>query len=269
MNTSFSEISARYERDSLIQKSAAERLLSLLAVSPREAVLDVGCGTGSLTRRIRALSAGRVGGVDASEAMINEARALSAGLDIGFEVGGAEEIAFEQEFDAVACNSALQWFRDPALALRRCQAALRGGGRMAVQAPATADFCPNFTRAIALVARDARTAEVWRHFKSPWLCLETAGDYRRLFEAAGLTVPFATIEALVTRHSPAEVMTVFESGAAAGYLNEACYGVPLTDAWRAAFRATLKGAFEAQAGVGGEVELLFHRVYLLAARPRA
>src|SRR6266571_4624037 len=76
-DTTFTEISIRYEKDSLIQKSAAERLLGLLDIQEFEAVLDLGCGTGNLTRRIRQLTSGPVTGVDPSPGMIESARSSS------------------------------------------------------------------------------------------------------------------------------------------------------------------------------------------------
>ena len=51
--TDFTEISARYERDSLIQKSAAEKLIGLLGIRRNDNVLDLGGGTGSLTRKLK------------------------------------------------------------------------------------------------------------------------------------------------------------------------------------------------------------------------
>ena len=71
--TDFTDISSRYERDSLIQKSAADKLVCLLDIRRDDDVLDLGCGTGSLTRKIRAVTDGRVVGVDPSAGMIREA----------------------------------------------------------------------------------------------------------------------------------------------------------------------------------------------------
>ena len=51
--TDFTEISSRYERDSLIQKFAAGKLIGLLDIQKNDRVLDLGCGTGSLTRKLK------------------------------------------------------------------------------------------------------------------------------------------------------------------------------------------------------------------------
>lgn len=60
----FSEISTFYDKHSSIQKSAGEMLLELLRITENDDVLDLGCGTGTLTRKIREITRGRVVGVD-------------------------------------------------------------------------------------------------------------------------------------------------------------------------------------------------------------
>ncbi len=263
----FTEISRRYERDSLVQKAAAEILLGLLALGPEEDVLDLGCGTGHLTRRLAALTTGRVVGRDPSPGMIAEARAHHADGRTPFEVGAAEELDAPGRFDAVFCNSAMQWFQEPARALAACRRALRPGGRMAVQAPASSDYCPAFVRAAEAVARDSGTRETFARFRSPWFFLETAEAYADAFRRAGFTVPLARIEVTRTPSAPEQVLTAFESGAAAGYLNPACYGGSLPEGFVEAFRRIALGSFRQQAGADGRVDLAFHRIYLLAAVP--
>ncbi|KAF0214704.1 MAG: type 11 [Geobacteraceae bacterium] len=206
MNADFSVIAARYEHDSLIQKSAAEKLFGLLEISGTEDVLDLGCGTGNLTRKIRGMTGGRVIGVDPSEGMILEAAANLPGNDVSHMLMGAEELAFDGTFDVIFCNSAFQWFQKPERALQNCHNALRKGGRIGIQAPARRLYCPNFLRAIDAVAHDARTRETFAGFRAPWLFLETADDYGALFTGAGFEVRFARIEELETFHTADEVM---------------------------------------------------------------
>ncbi len=262
----FAKIAERYEQDSLIQKSSAEKLIGLLDIQRKEDILDLGCGTGSLSRKLRALTDGRVAGVDPSAGMIREAEANRGGLNISFAVKSAEQLDYHDAFSVVFCNSAIQWFPDLEKALKNCYQALRIGGRMGIQAPAMQKYCPNFLAAIDAVAKDPRTAKVFVGFRPPWLFLDTADEYASMFMQAGFTVPFAKIETVCTLHFFDEVMTIFESGAAAGYLNQEYYSTPVDEAYAKAFREVVKGSFQRQANAQGKVELAFNRIYLMAVK---
>ena len=78
-------------------KAVREKLLELAAPSPGEKMLDVGCGTGTLTIALKAeVGAGEVHGIDASREMIEVAKekAARAGSDIAFQVALIEAIPF-------------------------------------------------------------------------------------------------------------------------------------------------------------------------------
>jgi len=80
--------------------------LDLAGVKPGEMVLDVGCGTGSLTiaAKARVGSSGEVHGIDAAPEMIQVARRKAAqqGVEVDFRVGLIEDIPFpDHEFDLV------------------------------------------------------------------------------------------------------------------------------------------------------------------------
>jgi trans-aconitate 2-methyltransferase len=265
--TTFEEISGRYEQDSVVQKSAAGRLLGLLDIQRHEAVLDLGCGAGNLTRRIRQITDAPLTGVDPTPGMIDIARNAPDVNDIAFVHAAAEEIDFKNAFDVIFCNSAIQWFTSPVLALQAGFAALRPGGRMGMQAPARRDYCPNFLAALTDVSRDPRTAEIFSRCNPSWFFLERADDYRALFEQAGFSVPFAVIEELVADYSPEQVLNVFESGAAAGYLNQDSYQGGFSAGYPTLFREILASAFQRQAGPDGLVKLIFNRVFLIAVKP--
>jgi trans-aconitate methyltransferase len=267
-STDFTGISVRYDQDSLVQKSASEKLISLLDIRSNDDVLDLGCGTGSITRRIRSLTEGKVAGIDPSEGMIREAKEKQAGMDIDFGVNAAEGFVSQEAFSVIFCNSAFQWFRDPERALGNCYAALKRGGRMGIQAPATQTYCPNFIQAIDDVGRDSRTSHAFAGFRSPWLFLETADAYAELFRKSGFDVTFATLENLKSSHTPDKAMAIFESGAAAGYLNRAYYVSSVDERYAATFREIVRASFHRQAGQDGKVELTFNRVYLVARKDR-
>jgi len=262
----FTQIASKYERDSVIQKSAADRLISLLDIGKDDDVLDLGCGTGSLTRKIRGLTDGRVTGVDLSAGMIREAEANRGGMNVSFAVKSAEQLDYNAEFSDIFCNSAIQWFSDHGKALKNCYAVLRPAGRMGIQAPAKKRYCPNFLAAIDAVANDPRTAKTFAGFRPPWLFLDTAEEYAAMFTKAGFIVPFTRIETSSTLHSSDEVMTIFESGAAAGYLNQEYYSTKLDEAYAKVFREVVKESFQRQANAKGKVELVFNRIYLVAVK---
>jgi trans-aconitate methyltransferase len=259
----FDAISSRYARDSSVQRAAADVLLGLAPPGPADDVLDVGCGTGALLARVRALTSGRVVGVDPSAGMIEAAR-RDAPADVALERLAAEDLPYRSEYDLVLSNSALQWFRDVPRALARFRRALRPGGRAAIQAPATRLYCPEFVEAMEEVARDRLTGAAWAAFRSPWFFLESADAYAAHLEAAGLRVSVARLDALVAHETPDEALRVFGSGAAQAYLSPDCYGAPLPEGWADAVRGIVRASFVRRAGPDGRLALRFRRVFLVA-----
>ena len=262
IGSDFSEVARRYEKSSLLQSAASEVLFELLAIQGDEDVLDVGCGSGKLTRRIRALTSGKVVGIDSSGGMIGEAQRGEG--EIPFLREAVEELKYSHLFDVIFCNSAFQWFKDHKKALANMHRALRKEGRVGIQAPATSEYCPNFIRATDAVAADSRTKKTFGSFCSPWLFMEKSEDYATLFEQAGFRTVFTKIEKRLTRHSPDQVYEFFASGAIAGYLNPECYSVPLSDRYTEDFVSIVKRSFEEQADETGFVDLEFNRIYLVA-----
>ena len=263
-HVNFSSISATYEKASVIQKSAGERVFDLVSIGDKDDVLDLGCGTGSLTNKIRSMTGGKVAGVDPEGDMVAKAREKYGDLDIDFRVMPVEKLDYRESFDVIYCNSTFQWFQDPALALKNIRLALRTGGRIGIQAAARKVYCPVFVRAINEVKQDPRTREIFSHFQEPWFFLETAGEYSRLFKEAGFEVRYSEIEQTTTINTVQDVLKVFNSGAAAGYLNQSYYSLPLSRNYAADFREIVENSFLEQADSDGNVKLTFNRVYMLA-----
>lgn len=261
----FDGVAASYDRRAVVQQAAGERLVALLSLRGTEDVLDVGCGTGHMAGLLRERTTGAVVGVDPSPEMIAVARARGI-PGARFEVKAAEELDDVAAFDAVACNSALQWFRDPADALRRMARALRPGGRLALQAPATARYVPAFVDAMAEVAAHDDTAAAFAGWRSPWIFLGTAEEYAELAEEAGFRVRHAAIEPQVVRTDAAGIMTIFESAASAGYFGDAHHPAPLSAAWLARAKELVAAHFARITAGRGDFELVLNRVWILADR---
>ena len=87
-------------------RALRQRAITLARLQPGDAVLDVGCGTGTLAMEVarRVGRAGRVAGVDPSPQQIARARAKAARrhVPIEFQIGVIEQLAFpDQTFDVV------------------------------------------------------------------------------------------------------------------------------------------------------------------------
>jgi ubiquinone/menaquinone biosynthesis C-methylase UbiE len=92
-------------------------VIELANIKPGESVLDVGCGTGSLTLTAESQAGpeGRVHGIDASPEMIAAAqkRASRSGSQVVFELGLIEKLAFpDATFDVVISRLAIHHLPD-------------------------------------------------------------------------------------------------------------------------------------------------------------
>lgn len=92
------------------QQEMRKTFLSDVAFPPNARVLEVGCGTGVLTRLIaRQTGVGMVVGVDPAPTFLNKARELAAALpNVAFREADGRSLPFENEaFDVVVFDSTL------------------------------------------------------------------------------------------------------------------------------------------------------------------
>jgi trans-aconitate 2-methyltransferase len=134
-----------YERFAVERARPFDDLLALVRPRRIDNAVDLGCGTGSLTRRAAELhNVRRMTGLDSSPAMLRAARE-HAGERVEF--GEADIGVWDQprSVDLVLANASLQWVDDHPAVLARWTAALRPGGQLAVQVPANADHASHLT----------------------------------------------------------------------------------------------------------------------------
>ena len=116
-----------------------DEYVSLLGVAPGQRVLDVGCGSGAVTRTLarQVAPSGQATGVDASPAVLKVARELAAAAGVGngveFKQGDCRSLPFaDASFDAVVAATTLSHVPDPARALAEMVRVTRPGGRVGV-----------------------------------------------------------------------------------------------------------------------------------------
>ena len=117
------------------------RIVSLAGVRPGDSVLDVGSSSGYLARKLTAAvgPAGRITGVDPSEAAIARARRRATGA-MTFAVGVAQDLPLpDAAFDVVTCTLAIHHIpaRKREDAFREMYRVAKPGGRLLA-----ADFDP-------------------------------------------------------------------------------------------------------------------------------
>jgi len=127
---------AQYERYKAEREEPFFDLAALVRPRPEMRVVDLGCGTGELTRRLHdQLEARETTGLDSSEAMLARSQAfLTAGLS--FEQQDVRAWTPARRYDLVFSNAALHWVSEHASVFQVLAGALDEGGQLAVQVPA-------------------------------------------------------------------------------------------------------------------------------------
>lgn len=118
-----------YERNGAFVHGLAEGVLEWLDAQPGEYILDLGCGDGQLTQRLKDTGA-HVLGVDASAEMVAAARARG----VEAEQAPAESLPFrDATFDAVFSNAVLHWVRGQDAMMAQVHRVLKPGGRFVAE----------------------------------------------------------------------------------------------------------------------------------------
>ncbi len=185
-----------YDLATPVQQGMAETLVcqaqTRLVGLPVARILELGCGTGRMTRMLRQqFPAAKIAAVDLSPEMVKFARSNTSGVD--FVVADAESFVADQpaHFDLIISNATAQWFEDAGATLTRASMLLAGHGLLAVSTFGERTFCElrqAFEQAYAteqiapvqhvvpmpslrywqriLAYSEVTTAEVVRHFPS-------------------------------------------------------------------------------------------------------
>ena len=179
----------------------AHRFLDWLSVSPGSSWLDVGCGTGSLTKLVLETCRPRsVIGIDASSEFITHAKRAIIDPIVQFQVGNAQGLELEtSSVDVVVSGIMLNFVARPETALREMIRVVKPGGRIGI-------FLWDYAKGMemlryfwdAAVQLDEKAKEHDEGFRFP-LCQE--GQLETLVKEMGLR----QVEAM-----PIEITTEFQ-----------------------------------------------------------
>jgi len=125
---------ASYDRHAAPQRFMARRLLAVLATAAPAPgrILEIGCGTGYLTARLRYAHPGaKLTALDLDAALVAAARRrLGPEADVAWLVADGETLG-RGSFDLIIANAAFQWLTRPGAALRAYFHSLKPGGVLA------------------------------------------------------------------------------------------------------------------------------------------
>ena len=151
-------------------------LLALVEVRPHLKVVDLGCGTGELTRQLAdKLPNSKVTGLDASVQMLEKAASHSS-PNLIFEQGDQSHLT--GEWDLIFSNAALQWSENHAELFPALYNELTLGGQIAVQIPS------NHNHISHQIYRETASEEPFKSILKGFQRLApvlTIDDYARIF----------------------------------------------------------------------------------------
>ena len=172
----------QYDKFQLERERPFHDLLALVRPAPGMRVVDLGCGTGKLTRILHErLQARDTLGIDRSARMLESALAAAPVAGLRFEVQTIDALLGGDSggYDLLFSNAVFQWVDDHETLLGRLASRLAPGGQIAFQVPA------NHTDPSHLVADELTQVEPFRSAFGGWrralTVLEPAAYARSLF----------------------------------------------------------------------------------------
>jgi trans-aconitate methyltransferase len=153
-------------------------LIDDLCLKGHEKVIDLGCGDGSLTKKIVDLvPKGSVLGIDSSASMIKTAKKLET-PNLRFQQLDIYDLDFVSEFDVAFSNAALHWVKNHDRMLENVYRAIRPGGLVRFNFAGDGN-CSNFYEIVREVINTPSYHKYFDTMEWPWFT-PTVGDYEEL-----------------------------------------------------------------------------------------
>ncbi len=143
----FGSAAPYYHSNAEVQQQVAERLIASLEpwrdILPSGPIIELGCGTGFVTRGLAEMYPQRdIEVTDLSEGMVEYCRAqLGDHENLSFRVQDAEDIAVDEPHYAMTISGfSAQWFRNPARTLGQWLEVTKPGGLLLASFPGNESF---------------------------------------------------------------------------------------------------------------------------------
>ena len=174
-------------------------------------ILDIGCGTGVVSRCAYQSMGDSVNitGVDVNEIVLKKAReiCLSDKISIVWKQCAAEALPFSDgEFDVVLCQQGLQYFPDQPLALAEANRVLESNGRLVFSVWRSLEYFPLYL-VLHKALEQYVSAEAALMLSSAFT-LGDAAQLKKLFGSAGFKNIEVCLEIKQMRYSPFEEFLV-------------------------------------------------------------
>jgi len=215
MRARFARHAATYERHAGLQRAIAARLASHLPAHESPHLLEIGCGTGFLTRHLlERYPDGHLLVTDIAPEMVAACQTNFEGAaKARFAVLDGEAPPGDTRFDLIVSSMVLQWFDDPSRGLERLRARLSPGGVL-LYAASGPDFLREWTavmRELGFALDDPPTAAlpgVFDEERTP-VAYGSARDLLSELRGTGAARPLGPGRRL-TPHRLREAMTAFD-----------------------------------------------------------
>lgn len=170
----------KYNKHADFVSNLASDVVELLDAQKWESILDLGCGDGTLSCKIKEFGS-QVSAVDLSPDMVEKTKDKG----INAFVMSATNIEFTNEFDAVFSNAVLHWVKTPEVAIKEIFNSLKSDGRFVAEFGGFENI-KHLVEAMGVVFTNHPEFGV---FNNPWYFAKE-DEYKKLLEKNGFRVTY-------------------------------------------------------------------------------